>query len=162
MKKWLSILFFLIVMPIMAESTPTPTPLLPGKWIAANVPWDSWFKKNVDVADKTDHVHFFWNANDFKANFEVKDKESRLADAAVYLVKTLFPADSKADLVKVDIVYVLKRDEYGIPKLDTLQKVLHAEFLRSKVMSGKTLPDFSISAPSKVFDKFQILNSNTP
>ena len=78
------------------------------------------------------------------------------------MVKTLFPADSKADLVKVDIVYVLKRDEYGIPKLDTLQKVLHAEFLRSKVMSGKTLPDFSISAPSKVFDKFQVLNSTTP
>ena len=49
MKKWLSILFFLIVMPIMAESTPTPSPLLPGKWIAANVPWDLWFKKNPSL-----------------------------------------------------------------------------------------------------------------
>src|ERR1700722_20303576 len=98
MKTWLSILFFLTVMPVMAQSTPTPTPLLPGKWIAAKVPWDLWFKNNATVTDKTEYVHFFWNANDFKANFEVKDKEARLADAAVYLVKKLLPTDSKADL----------------------------------------------------------------
>jgi hypothetical protein len=159
MKKWFSILFFLIVIPVMADSTPTPTPLLPGKWIAAKVPWDLWFKNNVKVTDKTDHVHFFWNANDVKANFEVKDKEARLADAVVYMVKDLFPADSKPDLVKVDIVYVLERDEYGNPKYDTLQHVLHAEFLRSKVLADKTLPDFTIKKPESVFDEFQILNS---
>ena len=161
MKKWLSILLFLVVMPVMAESTPTPTPLLQGKGVAAKVPWDLWFKNNATVTDKTDYVHFFWNANDFKANFEVKDKSSHLADAAVYLVNNLFPAGSKADLVKVDIVYVLERDSYGMPKWDTLQQVLHVEFLRSKVI-GKKLPDFSISAPDKVFDKFQVLNSTTP
>src|ERR1700691_6106995 len=99
MKKWLAVLFFLTVTSVIAQSTtPTPTPLLPGKWIAAKVPWDLWFKNNALVTDKTDYVHFFWNANDFKANFEVKDKESHLADAAVYLEKNLFPTDSKADL----------------------------------------------------------------
>lgn len=162
MKKWLAILFFLIVAPVMAQvSTPTPTALLPGKWTAAKVPWDLWFKDNTIVTnktntDKTEYVHFFWNANDFKANFEVKDKESHLADAAVYLVKNLFPADAKADLVKVDIVYVLERDNYGEPKWDSLQQVLHVEFLRSKMMAGKKLPNFSVKAPDKVFDKFQI------
>jgi hypothetical protein len=155
MKKWLSVLFFLIVMPVMAQSTPTPTPLIQGKWISAKVPWDLWFKSNALVTDKTEYVHFFWNANDFKANFEVKDKESRLADAAVYLVKKLFPPDSKADLVKVDIVYVLERDTYGLPKWDSLQQVVHVEFLRSKVMNDKNLPDFSVTSPDKVFDKFK-------
>jgi hypothetical protein len=156
MKKWLTVLLFLAVMPVMAQSTPTPTPLLQGKWTAAKVPWDLWFKNNALVTDKTEYVHFFWNANDFKANFEVKDKESRLADAAVYLVKKLLPTDSKADLVKVDIVYVLERDTYGMPKWDSLQQVLHVEFLRSKVMNGKSLPDFSVTPPDKFFDKFKI------
>jgi hypothetical protein len=72
------------------------------------------------------------------------------------LVKTLFPVTSKVDWVKVDIVYVLERDTYGLPKWDSLQQVLHVEYLRSKVLSGKTLPDFSVKSPAKVFDKFQL------
>ncbi len=156
MKQWLVVLLFLMVTPLLAQSTPTPTPLLQGKWNAAKVPWDLWFKNNSMVTDKTEYVHFFWNANDFKSNFELKDKESHLADAAVYLVKKLFPPDSKADLVKVDIVYVLERDTYGMPKWDSLQQVLHVEFLRSKVITGKKLPDFSTIMPNKIFDKFQI------
>jgi hypothetical protein len=156
MKKWLVVLFFLTITPLMAQSTPTPTPLLPGKWIAAKVPWDLWFKHNTIITDDSAYVHFFWDANDFKANFEVKDKESRLADAAIYLVKKAYPASATADLVKVDIVYVLERDIYGEPKWDSMQQVLHVEFLRSKVTAGKKLPDFSINKPDKVFDKFQI------
>lgn len=157
MKKLMVIfLLFLAVAPVMSQSTPTPTPLLPGKWIASKVPWDLWFKKNTIVTDDTDYVHFFWDANDFKANFEVKDKEARLADAAVYLVKKNYPPNAKADLVKVDIVYVLERDMYGMPKWDSMQQVIHVEFLRSKIMAGKKLPDFSINAPDKVFQNFQI------
>jgi hypothetical protein len=156
MKKWLVVLFFLTITPLMAQSTPTPTPLLPGKWIAAKVPWDLWFKHNTIITDDSAYVHFFWDANDFKANFEVKDKESRLADAAIYLVKKAYPSSATADLVKVDIVYVLERDIYGEPKWDSMQQVLHLEFLRSKVMASKKLPDFSINKPAKVFDKFQI------
>ena len=156
MKKWLVVLFFLTITPLMAQSTPTPTPLLPGKWIAAKVPWDLWFKHNTIITDDSAYVHFFWDANDFKANFEVKDKESRLADAAIYLVKKAYPSSATADLVKVDIVYVLERDIYGEPKWDSMQQVLHVEFLRSKVMASKKLPDFSINKPDKVFDKFQI------
>jgi len=156
MKKWLVVLFFLTITPLMAQSTPTPTPLLPGKWIAAKVPWDLWFKHNTIITDDSAYVHFFWDANDFKANFEVKDKESRLADAAIYLVKKAYPSSATADLVKVDIVYVLERDIYGEPKWDSMQQVLHVEFLRSKVMASKKLPDFSINKPAKVFDKFQI------
>ena len=155
MKKWFCLMFLLLVSPLMAQSTPTPTPLLAGKWVAAKVPWDLWFKDNATVSDKGEYVHFFWNANDFKANFELKNKDQHLSDAAVYLVKKLFPADSKADLVKVDIVYVLQRDDYGMPKWDSLQQVAHFEFLRSKLLSGKKLPDFTVKKPEKVFDVFQ-------
>jgi hypothetical protein len=155
MKKILILVFVLTASVIHSESTPTPTPLLPGKWIAAKVPWDLWFKNNAHITDDTEYVHFFWNANDFKANFEVKDKKTRLADAAVYLVKNLYPDDSKTDLVKVDIVYVLERDEYGMPKWDTMKKVLHVEFLKSKVITNKKLPNFTTIDPDKVFDKFQ-------
>jgi hypothetical protein len=156
MKKWLIILFFLGAISTMAESTPTPTPLLSGKWIASKVPWDLWFKKNNIVTDNINYVELFWNANDFKANFEIKDKDTRLADAAVYLVKKLYPADSKADLIKIDIVYVLERDSYGMPKWDSLQQVAHIEFSRSKIMANHKLPDFSATSPDKVFDKFQV------
>jgi hypothetical protein len=155
MKKWLTLLLFLAVMPVMAQSTPTPTPLL-DKWVAAKVPWDLWFKNNALFSDKGDYVHIFWNANDFKANFEVKDKETHLAEAAVYLAKNLLPATSKSDLIKVDIVYVLERDSYGLPKWDSLQQVVHIEFSRAKVLKAKKLPDFTVTAPAKVFDKFQL------
>jgi hypothetical protein len=156
MKKWFCFMFLLLVSPLMAQSTPTPTPLLAGKWVAAKVPWDLWFKDNATATDKCEYVHFFWNANDFKANFELKDKNRRLSDAAVYLVKKNYPADSKADLMKVDIVYVLQRDDYGLPKWDSMQQVAHFEFLRSKLIVGKKLPDFTVKSPEKVFDKFEV------
>lgn len=156
MKKWLYILLLLTVSPVFAQSTPTPTPLLPGKWAPAKVPWDLWFKNNAIGTDKTEYMHIFWNANDFKANFELKDKKRRLADAAVYLAKKITPADSKTDLIKVDIVYVLQRDDYGMPKWDSMQQVCHIEFLRSKIFKGGKMPDFSKVSPEKVFDKFEM------
>ncbi len=156
MRKWLLLLSLLVITPLFAQSTPTPTPLLPGKWNAAKVPWDLWFKDNAIATDKNEYIHIFWNANDFKANFELKDKARRMADAAIYLVKKVAPADSKTDLMKVDIVYVLQRDDYGLPKWDSMQQICHIELLRSKVFKGKKLPDFSKVSPEKVFSKFQM------
>ncbi len=139
-----------------AESTPTPTPLLPGKWAAIKIPWSLWFKKNALITDKTDYVHFFWNANDFKANFETKDKKQRLTDAAVQLVSRLYPETAKADLVKVDIVYGLERDDYGDPKWDSLQQVAHFEFLRSKTAKLKKTRVFTDAVIQKYFKKYEI------
>jgi hypothetical protein len=139
-----------------ADSTPTPTPLLPGKWNSIKVPWDLWFKNNALVTDKTQYVHFFWNANDFKANFETKDRKQRLADAAVQLVAKLYPKGSKADLVKVDIVYVLERDDYGLPKWDSLQQVVHLEFLRSRLAKLRKVRVFTDAVIQKSFQKFEV------
>jgi hypothetical protein len=164
-KKYL-FLVFILAASVGAQETPAPAtpPTGPGtpvaaiaKWNSSQVPWDDWFKSNAMVTDKTEYVHFFWNAEDFKANFEVKDKKVRLAQAALELVKRLYPADGQADPVKVDIVYVLERDTYGQPKWDSLQQVAHFEFLKSKALkaSGKK-NSFSEAWMDKFFDKLEI------
>lgn len=135
----------------------TPTPTVLEKWGIGLVPWDSWFKDNTMVTDKTDYVHFFWNAQDFRTNFEVKDKKLRLEEAALELVSRLYPADAKADTVKVDIVYVLERDNYGQPKWDSLQQVAHMEFLKSKVPKPAQLKrEPSSSSLQKILNKIEI------
>lgn len=143
----------------LAAPTPAASPVsrVIPKWSIAAVPWDAWFKDNAMVTDKTEYVHFFWNAQDFKANFEVKDKKKRLAEAALQLVARLYPADAKADLVKVDIVYVLERDVYGQPKWDSLQQVAHLEFSRSKNLKlAKAKKEPTDKTIQKAFDKFNI------
>lgn len=144
--------------PVAGVSPATPTPVLViKKWSVSIVPWDAWFKDNALVTDKTEYVHFFWNAQDFKVNFEVKDKKIRLAEAALELVKRLYPTDAKADQVKVDIVYVLERDAYGMPKWDSLQQVAHLEFLRSKAskLTKHRVPLSEIQM-KKFFGKYEI------
>lgn len=168
MKKLLFLLIGLVAVQVWAQGTPNPTSVssttgtpsvavtVIEKWSVPIVPWDDWFKNNAMVTDKTDYVHFFWNAQDFKANFEVKDKKVRLAEAALELVKRLYPADAKADQVKVDIVYVLERDNYGLPKWDSLQQVAHFEFLKSKALKpAKKKLGSTDAAMKKIFDKFE-------
>lgn len=140
-----------------AITTPATVPVtVIEKWNTSNVPWDDWFKSNAMVTDKTDYVHFFWNAQDFKANFEVKNKKVRLAEAALELVKRLYPSDASADQVKVDIVYVLERDSYGQPKWDSLQQVAHFEFLKSKALKqAKKKQVLTDTVMKKIFDKFE-------
>lgn len=139
--------------------TPSTTPVVQviKKWSIPAVPWDDWFKNNTMVTDKTEYVHFFWNAQDFKANFEVKTKKQRLAEAALQMVSRLYPSDATADLVKVDIVYVLERDSYGQPKWDSLQQVAHFEFLKSKTLKfTKSKKEPAVPALQKTFDQFVI------
>lgn len=139
------------------STTPAPSPVIIKKWVMATVPWDGWFKNNAMVTDKTDYVHFFWNAQDFKENFEVKDKKLRLGEAALQLIAKLYPADAKADLVKVDIVYVLERDAYGQPKWDSLQQVAHFEFSKSKTLKiAKSKKEPALPALQKAFDQYVI------
>lgn len=118
----------------------------------APIPWDDWFAKNAMVTDKTDYVHFFWNAGDVKAYFETKGKKVRLAQAAFQLVSRLYPAGAKADAVKVDIVYVGARDTYGLPRWETMEKVVHFEFTRSEALklAGQRKPPAENALP-KIF-----------
>lgn len=117
-------------------------------------PWAAWFAKNTVVTDKKAYVHFFWNANDVKDRFEGKgrEKDALLADAARALVALSYPKEATADAVKVDIVFVAERDEYGMPKWDTMRRVAHLEF--SKKTLAQTPP--SASEPRRGFDKFEV------
>jgi hypothetical protein len=132
---------------VNSVAQPTPFPVIKN-WNMATVPWDEWFKKNALVTDKGAYVHFFWNAQDAKSNFEGKDAKFRLADAALELVAQLHPSTSQADLAKVDIVYVLERDSYGEPKWDSLQRVVHFEFSRAQAL--KMLKDKTIWTEEKM------------
>jgi hypothetical protein len=141
-----------------AVPTTTTASTTVDKGSTAVPPWDTWFKDNTMVTDKDKYVHFFWNAQDFKANFEVKEKKRKLAASALELVKRLYPAKAKADWVKVDIVYVLERDEYGLPKWDSLKKVAHIEYLKSKVSQQPGMNEAALSEEffKKTFDKFEL------
>lgn len=137
-------------------STPTPFPLI-KKWDSAKVPWESWFKANrynEIVTDYGDHVVIMWNAEDFKGNYDGKDKEQRLKETAFQLAVRLYPAGAKADQVKVDIVYMQEDPNYGKPLMDTLQQVAHFELLRSKALkTAKTKKKLSPAALQKIFDQ---------
>lgn len=104
------------------------------KWSMDAVPWDEWFKDNAQVTDKTDYVHFFWNAQDLRDNFKGKDKKRRLAESALEMAVKLQPETATSDLAKVDIVYVLQRDNYGQPRWNTMHRVAHYEFSRTSAV----------------------------
>ena len=173
-KEWLLGLL-LAPLPVWAQETPSPEPtqyLILGTpsispqermiahWSMVAVPWGRWFKADpfdVIVTDKTSYVHFMWDAQDFKANFEVKDKALRLAEAALQLVSRLYPDKAQVDSVKVDIVYVLEKDIYGRPQWDNLQQVAHFEFLRSEALPlAKASEEPSLTALQKIFSKVEI------
>ena len=157
MKTLILMLSLAIPLVALADTPPTPTPYpAVEKWNASQQPWDLWFTKNALVTDKTEYVHFFWNAQDFKQVFETKDKNRRLGDAALQLVAKLYPKDAKADAVKVDIVYVLERDTYGEPKWDSLQQVAHFEFSRAAAKKAVKKKALSEAAMKAVFKKLEI------
>ena len=116
--------------------------------------WPAWFAKNTVVTDKKTYVHFFWNANDVKDRFptNAKEKDALLAEAARQLVALQFPKAATADAMRVDVVFVAERDEYGMPKWDTMKRVAHLEFSKKKL--SETPPD--ASEPRRGFDKFEV------
>jgi hypothetical protein len=115
-------------------------------------PWAEWFARNTVATDKKAYVHFFWNANDVKDHLQGKGKDALLAEAARQLVALQYPKTATADAIRVDVVFVAQRDEYGMPKWDTMRRVAHLEFSK-KTLEG-TRPDES--NPRRGFDKFEV------
>jgi hypothetical protein len=64
----------------------------------------------------------------------------------------LYPQSATSDRIKADIVFVAKRDEYGNPQWDSLQKVAHLEFSRKKLLESPP----AASDPARGYDKFEI------
>lgn len=124
-------------------AAPTPGAL-------ATLPWPSWFEKNTTVSDKKTYVHMMWDAEAVRGRFEGKDERAFIAEAARQLVRLRNPGNASPDAVRIDIVFVTERDEYGNPKWDTLQRVAHLEGSRKAVLEA------SEADLEKAFAKFEI------
>lgn len=94
----------------------------------------AWFEKNVTVTKKSGYVHVFWNAQEARAALTPSRRRLLLARAARHLAVSAVPAD--ADLVKLDVVFVSERDNYGMPRWDSLEKVGHLEFRKGALLAG--------------------------
>jgi hypothetical protein len=124
----------LLLAAALAAATPTVPPTAAASATPReSSPWPGWFEKNTTVRDKKTYVHVFWNAHDARERFAGAERKSFAVVAAWELVRTLPAPKSGADLVKVDIVFVKERDEYGMPKWDSLERVAHVELSRAKV-----------------------------
>jgi len=161
LKRILRVFFFFLLIgglraqdfPPASESPVPATVVLPS----GSIPWPIWFKKNVLIKDKKQYVYMFFNIQDFKKSFEGKDKNAMLASAASHLVADLYPKTATAKLIKMDMVFIKERDEYGLPKWDTLERVAHLECLKSSVLrSGKPRNSFTEKEIKKAFLKFQL------
>ena len=131
-----------------------------GVWLAVSAsageaPWPSWFEKNTQVTEKADYVHILWNARDADAYLQGKEKKSRIAEAARQLVLLTYPKGAR-DRVRVDIVFVRERDQYGLPKWDTLQRVAHLEFSKSRLLQPAGPKPRGSNDLSAAFDKFEV------
>jgi hypothetical protein len=117
--------------------------------------WPAWFDKNTMVTEKPAYVHILWNARDAAAYLDGKDKKRRLAEAARQLVLLQYPKGSR-DSVRIDVVFVKDRDQYGLPKWDALQRVAHLEFSRSRLLAPDGAFRRVSGNPEEGFDKFEI------
>ena len=121
--------------------------------------WTAWFKDgNGSFKDKVEYLYFAWFAQDARPWLEKGDTRLRFAQGAVELVSRLGPKETSGRLLKVDIAYITAKDEYGMPKWDSLKKAAHLEgtLANVKALAAKPQPwtaeDLRLAFP--VFNTF--------
>lgn len=129
----------------------TPAPKAASAKLAG-LPWSAWFEKTTTVSDKKAYVHFLWDANAVRGEFEGKEKLVLIAEAGRQLARLRYPAGASADQIRVDIVFITKRDGYGSPRWDSIQRLAHLEFSRKKLSETPAGGE-----PSSGYDKFEVL-----
>ena len=139
---------FLVVLVAMPAG---PAPSLP----VGSPPWSAWFDKNVMVTDKKTYVHVFWTAQEARQVLSGPDRKQILAQSARQLAVTKIPPKMKADRVKLDVVFVPERDNYGMPRWDTPEKVGHLEFSRQKLADGSGNDSRGLESVH-LFDVFEV------
>lgn len=115
----------------------------------------AWFDKNVIVTSKQGYVHVFWNAQEARGALAGPDKRALMARVARKLTGEKVRAG--IDRVKMDIVFVKERDQYGMPRWNTLEKVAHLEFSRKALLEG--LGEDAVPGKeqiAKLFDVFEV------
>jgi hypothetical protein len=162
MKSILLGLIWLLARDATGQTKARPSPAAPTRPAAAapvpagsEPPWSAWFEKNTMVTEKTGYVHILWNARDAASYLQGKEKKRRLAEAARQLILQRYPKGSR-DSVRLDVVFVEARDEYGAPKWDSLQRVAHLEFSKSRIVGPDGAARRSSANPEERFDKFEV------
>jgi hypothetical protein len=138
------------VLPPSAGPSATP-PADTGSGGLASLPWAIWFEKNTIVSDKKSYVHVLWDANAVRARFEGKDKAATIGEAGRQLARLQYPPGATADQVRVDVVFITKRDGYGNPRWDSIERLAHLEFSRKKLLAAP-----GGGEPRRGYDKFEI------
>lgn len=130
-------------------TTPGPSSTQGG---VAGLSWQKWFEKTTTITDKKTYLHVLWDANAVRAQFEGAAKRAMIAEAGRQIASLLYPPGAASDRLRVDIVFVTKRDEYGNPQWDSLQRVAHLEFSRKKLLESRPAGE----DPARGYDKFEV------
>jgi hypothetical protein len=116
-----------------------------------------FFGSAVVVTDKGEYIHIFWDAQGAAKEFESPERRGRLVAAAAQLVLDRFPAGAASDIVKVDIVLVKARDEYGKPKWDSLQKLAHFEARATRLKEQSRVAAGRVTGvPEGAFERIEV------
>jgi hypothetical protein len=129
-------------------ATPRPDT---GSGGLASLPWATWLEKNTIVSDKKSYIHVLWDANAVRARFEGKGKSATISEAGRQLARLRYPPGATADQVRVDIVFITKRDGYGNPRWDSIERLAHLEFSRKKLLAAPNGGE-----PGQGYEKFEI------
>jgi hypothetical protein len=132
-------------------ATPTPS-AKEGSAALAGLPWGTWFEKNTFVTDKKAYVHILWDAVSVRRQLEGKEKLAMIHEAGRQLVLLRYPGGATADQIRVDIVFVTKRDGYGNPRWDSIQRMAHLEFSRRKLLESTPAG----GEPTRGYEKFEV------
>jgi len=123
------------------KAKPAPTATAGPTAAEPALDWTAWFKDgNGSFKDKVDYLYFAWFAQDARPWIEKGDSRQHFAQGAVELVSRLGPKEASDRLLKVDIAYITAKDEYGMPKWDSLKKAAHLEGTLANVMALAAKP----------------------
>lgn len=153
----LLVLIALICLAALAAAPPGPASpsVTPGaksrSQSPAALPWSDWFEKNTTISDKKTYVHFLWDANAVRGQFEGSPMRGRIAEAGRQLARLRYPTGASADQIRMDIVFITKRDGYGNPRWDSIQRLAHLEFSRKKLLETPAGGE-----SSRGYEKFEV------
>lgn len=87
-----------------------------------------WIAKYVIVTPKSGYTHALIDVENLRPTFDGPGMHAAAAKEALSLAQSAGLLDPTSDLVKVDVVVFLNRDNYGAPVWDSMKRYAHLEF----------------------------------
>lgn len=105
-------------------------------------PWTKeWTAKYVMVTPKSGYIHVLIDTDTLRSTFEGPGMHLAAALEALRLSQTTDLLEPATDLVKLDVVLFLNKDNYGSPVWDSMKPLAHFEF-SAKSLSKNTESTF--------------------